>query len=219
VAHKARVTEAEAKQAIEILESPDENSAPDEHEGRRVERVPGGWMVLNSEKYRNLVTRAMIREQTRIRVARKRAKDKGVTQCNEPVTHSNARVTPSRAIAKAEKEGANGSRPTVNFKSFSDVDAWIDILQHEAAYKQINVRTEYSKMLNWCKVNKKQPTQRRFVNWLNRTEHPLAASRSTQQVYGKNRLPPANEISDEELERQRKIVRDASAKLRDELKK
>jgi hypothetical protein len=84
VAHRARVTVEEAQEAIRVLEGPDVNSSDPDHEGRRLERVPGGWIVLNAEKHRALVTRAIIKEQTRQRVQRHRDKRPG----NAPVTES-----------------------------------------------------------------------------------------------------------------------------------
>src|SRR5215468_7127665 len=59
VAHTARIEENEANEAIRILESPDPNSADQDHDGRRIEHAPGGWIILNAEKYKNLVTRDM----------------------------------------------------------------------------------------------------------------------------------------------------------------
>jgi hypothetical protein len=59
--------------AVGILESPDEVSPGQDFDGRRIEKVVGGWMVLNSKKYRDMVTRRMAMEQNRIRVARHRA--------------------------------------------------------------------------------------------------------------------------------------------------
>lgn len=99
VANRARVTCDEAQAALARLENPDQESGDPEFEGRRVERVPGGWMVLNAEKYRRLVTRVLVKEQTRTRVKRwrekKRDRNAPVTPCNAPVTAHNARVTPS----------------------------------------------------------------------------------------------------------------------------
>lgn len=69
LAHRARVTMVEAQAAVACLEGPDENSSDPDHEGRRIERVPGGWMVLNSGKYRDLVNRVASKEGTRRRVA------------------------------------------------------------------------------------------------------------------------------------------------------
>lgn len=94
VSHRARVTPEEAADAIRCLESPDSNSSDPANEGRRLERVPGGWMVLNSEKHRAMVTKAVIQEQTRARVQRFRDRKR---KCN-------AAVTPSEAEAEAETE-------------------------------------------------------------------------------------------------------------------
>lgn len=94
VAHRARVGVEAASIAVKTLERPDSNSSDPENEGRRVERVPGGWMVLNSQKYRELVTRVVIQEQTRNRVRRFREKKRSG---NAPVTPRNESVTPSEA--------------------------------------------------------------------------------------------------------------------------
>lgn len=93
VAHRARVTLEEAQEALGCLERPDPDSYDPDHEGRRVERVPGGWMVLNADKHRRMVTKAIIQAQTRERVQRHREKKR----------RSNAGVTPSEAIALAEE--------------------------------------------------------------------------------------------------------------------
>jgi hypothetical protein len=98
VAHRARVSVEAAERALACLESPDEHSSDPENEGRRIERVGGGWVVLNANKYRTLVTRAIIRERTRERVARHRAKKR---TCNAPVTPS---VSVSEARSEAEAE-------------------------------------------------------------------------------------------------------------------
>ena len=94
LAHRARIELAEAQAAVDCLEGPDANSSDPEHEGRRIERVPGGWMILNAEKYREMVTRAVIQEKTRQRVAKHREKKR---TCNAPVTLGNASVTEANA--------------------------------------------------------------------------------------------------------------------------
>lgn len=48
----ANVTQEECVAAIEKLESPDKDSRSQEYEGRRIERIEGGWLVLNYSKYR-----------------------------------------------------------------------------------------------------------------------------------------------------------------------
>ena len=73
LANTARVSLEEALQAVEILEGPDPNSADTGDEGRRIERVPGGWIVLNAGKYRALGNREEEKVKTRERVAKWRA--------------------------------------------------------------------------------------------------------------------------------------------------
>jgi len=99
VAGRARVTLEEAEAALKILEAPDLKAPGQEHDGRRIERTEGGWVVLNAEKYREMVTRVMIQEQTRRRVAEFRKKRRA-TPSNAPVTPSNAPVTQSVAVAE-----------------------------------------------------------------------------------------------------------------------
>ncbi len=214
VAHRARITDEESEQAIKILEGPDPNSADEENDGRRIEKVPGGWMILNAQKYRDLVTREMIREQTRKRVARKRAKDKGVTLCNADVTPRNAKVTPSDTDIDTKKErGANGSRPQSTY--VGGVDTWIQSLVDDATYQGIDVRREYGKMLNWCKLRSKKPTQRRFVNWLNNAEKPLPPKHAARVDYKRNYSAPPVEQSDEERESVARNAREEAARFKE----
>jgi len=102
LAHRAILPLEEAATAVTVLESPDLNSSDPDNEGRRIEKVPGGWIVLNASKYREMVTRVVIKEQTRKRVAAHREKSK----CNATVTLSNESVTPSdtASVAKADSE-------------------------------------------------------------------------------------------------------------------
>ena len=69
VAHRAIVSLEEAEAAVACLESPDEDSSDPDNEGRRIERVTGGWIVLNAEKYRAIATREHQKELNRNRVA------------------------------------------------------------------------------------------------------------------------------------------------------
>ncbi len=100
VARRAVVTLKEAKTAIEKFERPDPDSGDSDNEGRRLERVPGGWIVLNATKYRDMVTRAIVQQQTRERVRKHRA---GKARNAQTVTsqNSNANVTPSEAVSEA----------------------------------------------------------------------------------------------------------------------
>lgn len=100
LAHRARVSLESTEEALRCLEGEDESSSDPDNEGRRVERVPGGWMVLNSQKYQQLVTREVARVKGRERVAKHRAKKRG----NAPVTVANGSVTPSDAETDAHAD-------------------------------------------------------------------------------------------------------------------
>lgn len=57
-------------------------------------------------------------------------------------------------------------------------EQWLDSLKADPAYAGIEVRKEFAKMNNWCAVNGKKPSRRRFINWLNRIEAPMKATAS-----------------------------------------
>ncbi len=52
IARRANVSLEAAEKALKIFMEPDPYSKDPEHDGRRVERIPGGYMVLNYLKYR-----------------------------------------------------------------------------------------------------------------------------------------------------------------------
>ena len=117
VAHTARVSLEAAQEAVLAFESPDPLDSTQEFEGRRVERVPGGWMVLNAPKYRAMATAENIREQTRLRtqVYRQRKAEAG----DASVTHRIENVTPSETDSEAntnseamKKVGGRAARST-----------------------------------------------------------------------------------------------------------
>lgn len=86
LANRARVTVTECNAAVEALMAPDQNSADPEFDGRRIERVHGGFIILNAVKYRSIFSNATRREQTRLRVRKFREKQAG----NANVTQGNA---------------------------------------------------------------------------------------------------------------------------------
>lgn len=54
LANIARVSVDECRAAISVFLAPDPDSRTKDHEGRRLEDIPGGWVVLNHEIYRAL---------------------------------------------------------------------------------------------------------------------------------------------------------------------
>jgi hypothetical protein len=108
VAHRARLGKEETLRAIAILESPDPDSSDPDNDGRRIERVNGGWMVLNAPKYRSITKREDAKAKNRIRVQRFRDKKSGKAPDVMPdvmVGNETSRsVTPSEAVTEAKAE-------------------------------------------------------------------------------------------------------------------
>ena len=73
LARAANVTLAQAQRAVDRLEAPDPASTTPEHEGRRIKRIPGGWLVLNLEKFRKYQTARQRAEAERKRAQREAA--------------------------------------------------------------------------------------------------------------------------------------------------
>ena len=56
LADMARVSITECEKAVKKLESKDGYSRNQDHGGRRIERVQGGWKILNGEYYRSMMS-------------------------------------------------------------------------------------------------------------------------------------------------------------------
>lgn len=91
VARQAIIEPGITDRALEKFQRPDPLSRNPDNEGRRIERVPGGYLILNFAAYAKLASRADQREKTRERVERHRERKK--ERCNAPVTPCNG-VTP-----------------------------------------------------------------------------------------------------------------------------
>jgi hypothetical protein len=75
LAHLARVTKAECEAALAVLSAPDEDSRSPEHEGRRIRKVDGGWLVLNHAKYRARQSKRNAQAAERMRRYRERKRN------------------------------------------------------------------------------------------------------------------------------------------------
>lgn len=77
LANRARVPVEDAELAIERFSSPDKHSRTPDHDGRRVEKIDGGWRLLNYEKYRAIRDAESVRESKRRYIAARRAAESG----------------------------------------------------------------------------------------------------------------------------------------------
>jgi len=77
LANLSRVTVQECEAAINTFLAPDPYSRTPEHEGRRIEPIPGGWRLLNYDLYREKRDPEARREQNREAKQRQREREKG----------------------------------------------------------------------------------------------------------------------------------------------
>jgi hypothetical protein len=149
LAARARVSVEQAEIAVAAFEAPDLKSGDPENEGRRIERIPGGWLVLNAHKYRAMVTKAISRERTRQRTAawRERARtsvtpgDASVTVGDGALRSGDDTVTPSEAlsesVSEAQKSGAARREAEPDWTSVSNLalEAWLIWLAYRRQMK------------------------------------------------------------------------------------
>ncbi len=96
IAHRARINEELTAKALAIFEAPDVNSRSTAHEGRRIERVDGGYLILNYIARRGIRNEEERREYMKDWMRKKRA---AVSTVLTQLTH-----VEGEAEAKAEVE-------------------------------------------------------------------------------------------------------------------
>ena len=125
VRRASRVTLDEAVAALDTLQAPDPNSSDPDLEGRRIERVPGGWIVLNAVKYRATATREQERTKAKERQRKHRAQSAQdgsddtprhalVTPVSRPITDNHVLVTTSYTDTYTDTEAKNISSGAKN---------------------------------------------------------------------------------------------------------
>lgn len=116
LAHLARVSIAACTEALRILAAPDEHSRTQDHEGRRIEAVDGGWRILNYERHRDRASADEAREKAAARQRRKRERDaaKKPKKVTPPVTPRNEN---SRLSLQADAEAEADAKGTADAPS------------------------------------------------------------------------------------------------------
>lgn len=189
------------RETISRLESPDHRSRNPVEKGARLKRLDDhrdwGWMIVNHEHFRRLVSSEQKREKTAARVRRFR-------ECNASVTLCNASNAKQKQKQDTEAEASTSSKEDVGNVDF------VSLISADPTYAGIDVPREFGKMQNWCKVNNKQPTKRRFINWLNRADRPIATTskpaddwrrfdKQGRRVDASGRLMDSNQIREADM--------------------
>lgn len=117
-----------AENAINKFLAPDPYSRTPDDEGRRIEKIEGGWALLNHGKYRLMASAEDSKKSNADRQKRHRDKknrNANVTENNACVTLSNGQVTVKTDIAEAEAEAEAKKRITKQYCPISSDESEI----------------------------------------------------------------------------------------------
>ncbi len=124
----ARVERSECEEALRIFLAPDPDSRTKDHEGRRIEEVDGGWLILNAASYRERQSKEEQNEKSRIRMERKRLRDAAKTKILARIDEATASdvtpvVTQSDAQSRLVTDGNASSREVRQAEAEADAKA------------------------------------------------------------------------------------------------
>jgi hypothetical protein len=195
LARMANVTIPECESALAAFIAPDTYSRSPDEEGRRIEQIKDGWALINHAKYRQMASRD--EQKTAAALRQKRWRDRNATSVtrNAALSPNNATVTQTLHIAEAEAEAdtelrtitaplsgsaevsAPPSSPKGKAVRKTETDAeWLAGLAVNPTFAGIDVSREHGKCAVWCQTNRQTLSRKRFVNWLNRCDRPMAGS-------------------------------------------
>ena len=157
------ITIEDCQKYLNDFQSPDEFSRSQEYEGKRIEQVEGGWLILNGQKYRDMLRGQERRDYIRQKVAEHRAR---VNKC-KPRKQSKP-IAEAKAEAKADKENKDELVVPEKFSQNADFlnawNEWMDFRKSKKACK------------NWAKLFGKQ------LEWINGFEVPTAIEILNQSI-------------------------------------
>lgn len=222
LASRARVTLEECENALKCFLSPDTKSPHQEHEGRRVERVPGGFMILNAPKYRALARREQSLQQNRLRVAKFREKHTEEIppsgppseKCNAPVMHPPLHpASASVHECTSEKDKGCGEKEERNFvtdvRNLGDrlgalfgreVGSFLGYCEETGLYdllKRPKIKSEVKEIVGWFAKSPRYKPQS-LCSLLERWDSSLDRARNYDKNLKDNaeNKPPSKTMSD-----------------------
>lgn len=111
LARTAGLTPEECNKALLELSSPDPESSSPENEGRRIRAVPGGWHVLNHDKYQKQMSDTFRRSRKAVWESVKRENQRAMDRADEKKDAINAQKRPKKDVSgpsRRELNAANG---------------------------------------------------------------------------------------------------------------
>ncbi len=92
---------------------------------------------------------------------------------NLPLLPADLPTAPAVLNGREGREEKDCGRKAVAFPNGMTDSEFLSVMAADPTYAGIDVPREHGKMAKWCSVNKKVPTRKRFVNWLNRADRPM----------------------------------------------
>lgn len=218
LADMARVTIPEVKDAVAALESPDEYSRTQDHEGRRIEKCDGGWQILNHGKYRAKMGADEKREYFRVKKQEQRLSKKCPTESKMSKTVQDTSRMSRHAEAQSHSETEAQSSPDAIPSTFpaptqlrwSAQHGWEGVTEElktrwQEAYPACNIGRQLLAMQEWCMANPKKAHKKnwlRFINlWLSKSQDRGGDQTSNHQNGHARNSANAKTADDRDFER------------------
>jgi len=113
LAHMARVSPEACRRALTKFMSADLYSRTQDAEGRRIEEIDGGWVLLNHAKYREMASKEQSRTANVERQRRYREKTAGLAGPNRLCAYCGEKATGADHVIPKTKGGGDGPHNTV----------------------------------------------------------------------------------------------------------
>jgi hypothetical protein len=150
-----------------VFHEPDPDSRTKDFEGRRIDTIEGGWLLLNHSKYRAIQSDEALRESKRAYMQRSRNV--------EEQFHSGK----SSSVSVSGSVEGDGGRPASKKRPGKFVpDEWQPTDKHRsfAESNRLNLSVEIEKFRDWEFKDAKSDWNRAFSNWLRRCVERRGAS-------------------------------------------
>jgi hypothetical protein len=150
LANRARVSLQQCENALFTFKSPDKYSRTTDNEGRRIEDIDGGWLLLNYEKHRAIRDDESVKESKRKYInSRREAERKASTVENVDQCRSDVDTSRQVYIEEEVEVEVEESKPLSNPDGFDEF--W-------SAYPKKVGKGEAKKLWAKLKVNGRLPS-------------------------------------------------------------
>lgn len=122
IARRAGITLEECEAAVQSFMSPDRYSRTPDHEGRRIEKIDGGWRLLNHAKYRGMRDDAERKRYQADWVAEKRRREREIRRQHKSTKVDSRQCRPKSTQAEAEAEAERSSEAKASDASVTPTD-------------------------------------------------------------------------------------------------